>query len=365
MTRRLLVLSLFVGIGAASSIALFGSMTPASAMASAAAGTSTLQSDVADHTAATLAVDAVASVGMTVSDMDRSVAFYTEVLDFTKVSDVEVAGRSYELLHGVFGARMRVVQLRLGAEVLELTEYLTPKGRPVADDMRPNDLTFQHIAIIVSDMDAAYMRLRRAGVMHASTGPQLLPEWNTGAAGISAFYFRDPDKHFLEILHFPAGKGTAAWHRTDRLFLGIDHTAIVVSDTDRSLLLYRDSLGMKVAGESENYDTEQEHLNNVFGARLRITAVRAAEGPGIEFLEYLAPSTGRPAAADVQANDIAHWQTTMRTRSLAPLISAQRSHRFRLVSPGSIVLPEGSPIGFAEGALLRDLDGHGIRLTVR
>ena len=81
---------------------------------------------------------------------------------------------------------------------------------------------------------------------------------------------------------------------TDKLFLGIDHTAIVVWDTDASLKFYRDLLGMHVAGESENYGTEQEHLNNVFGAHLRITALRGASGPGIELLEYLAPRDGRP-----------------------------------------------------------------------
>ena len=137
---------------------------------------------------------------------------------------------------------MRVVRLRLGTESIELIEFLTPKGRPVPQDMRPNDRAFQHIAIIVSDMGKAYARLRQAGVEHASTGPQTLPEWNRNAAGISAFYFRDPDRHFLEILHFPPGKGLDRWHRADRLFLGIDHTAIVVDDTDRTLRFYRDGL---------------------------------------------------------------------------------------------------------------------------
>jgi hypothetical protein len=66
-------------------------------------------------------------------------------------------------------------------------------------------------------------------------------------------------------------------------------------------------LGLKVVGEGENYGTEQEHLNNVFGARLRITTVRAASGPGIEFLEYLTPRDGRPMMADVRANDLVHW----------------------------------------------------------
>src|SRR5256885_106956 len=212
---------------------------------------------------------------------------------------------------GVSGPRRRIVGPRLGEESIELTESLTRKGRPTPADVRPNDRVFQHIAIIVSDMSAAYERLCRHRVEYASTAPQVLPEWNTNAVGISAFYFRDPDRHFLEVLHFPSGKGFDKWHRADRLFLGVDHTAIVVDDTDAALKLYRDALGMQVAGASENYDTEQEHLNNVFGARLRITSLRAAEGPGIELLEYLAPRDGRPAPLDLPANDMAPRQTTL------------------------------------------------------
>ncbi|MGH7407045.1 MAG: VOC family protein, partial [Candidatus Methylomirabilales bacterium] len=232
-------------------------------------------------------VSAVDAIGMTVSDMERSVEFYTKVLPFEKVADVEVAGADYEHLQGVFGLRMRVVRLRLGDEFVELTEYLAPRGRPVPVDSRSNDRWFQHVAIIVSDMDRAYQHLRRHRVEHASTGPQRLPDWNRNAAGIRAFYFRDPDGHHLEILQFPPDKGDSKWHRpSGRLFLGIDHTAIVVGDTEASLRFYRDVLGMKVIGESENSGTEQEHLNNVFGARLRITTLKAAAGPAIEFLEY-------------------------------------------------------------------------------
>jgi hypothetical protein len=84
-----------------------------------------------------------------------------------------------------------------------------------------------------------------------------------------------------------------------RLFLGIDHSAIVVTDTDASLAYYRDTLGLKVVGGSENYGVEQERLNNVFGARLRITALRAGYGPGVELLEYLAPRTGRPISMNM------------------------------------------------------------------
>jgi catechol 2,3-dioxygenase-like lactoylglutathione lyase family enzyme len=309
-------------------------------------------------------VTAVDSIGMTVADMDRALDFYTRVLTFEKVADGEVSGREFELLTGVFGARARVARLRLGAESIELTEFLAPKGRPFPDDARPNDRSFQHVAIIVSDMAAAYERLRRSGVRHASTGPQRLPDWNPGAGGISAFYFRDPDSHFLEVLHFPPGKGEERWQRTERLFLGIDHTAIVVNDTDESLKLYRDVLHLRVAGTSENYDTEQEHLNSVFGARLRITAIRAPAGPGIEFLEYLAPRDGRPAPLDLRANDIAHWQTSLVTPAPDRLNDLLRTRLFALVSPNVVSL-SSEALAVRRAVLLRDSDGHGLRLIDR
>ena len=171
----------------------------------------------------TLHVSDVDSIGLTVSDMNRALAFYTGVLPFTKLADREQSGRPYELLSGVFGARSRVVRLRLGTEDIELTEFLAPKGRPMPPDVRGNDRVFQHIAIVVSDMAAAYELLRTRQIEHASTGPQRLPDWNPNAGGISAFYFRDPDRHFLEIIHFPAGKGAPRWQqRTNATFLGID-----------------------------------------------------------------------------------------------------------------------------------------------
>jgi len=306
-------------------------------------------------------VQAVDVIGMTVGDMDRSVEFFSNVLTFEKVSDVEVAGSDYERLQGLFGLRMRVVRMKLGGESIELTEYLAPRGRPFPIDTRSNDRWFQHVAIIVSDMDKAYRTLRQHKVQHASSGPQRLPDWNKNAGGIQAFYFRDPDGHFLEILQFPAGKGDPKWQRTDRLFLGIDHTAIVVKDTEESLKFYRDTLGFKVVGESENYDTEQEHLNNIFGARLRITALRGSSGPGIEFLEYLSPRDGRPMPVDEKANDIAHWQTRVLTRDAAAAAQATRNRKFAFVSSGVVSLPDKN-LGISKGFLVRDPDGHVMEL---
>ena len=307
--------------------------------------------------------DAVVSVGMTVSDADRAASFYARVLGFEKLTDVEVMGPEVEALTGVFGAHLRVVALGLGRERIELTEFVTPRGRPIPVDSRSHDLWFQHVAIVVRDMDEAYRRLRAHRVEHVSTAPQRLPDWNPQAGGIRAFYFRDPDGHNLELIWFPPGKGDPRWQEPgETLFLGIDHTALAVRDTERSLAFYRDLLGLEVAGESENWGTEQEHLNQVFGARLRITGLRAAEGPGIEFLEYLTPRDGRPAPDDLRPNDLVHWQTTLRVGDARAAAGKLRAARARTISTDVVKLP-GRPLGFGHALLVRDPDGHALRFA--
>jgi catechol 2,3-dioxygenase-like lactoylglutathione lyase family enzyme len=312
-----------------------------------------------------LGATGVESIGMTVSDLDHSVEFYTKVLTFEKVSEFETQGDAYEHLNGVFGLHFRRARLRLGDEFIELTEYLAPQGRPAPVDARSNDRWFQHVAIIVSDMDRAYRVLRDNKVKHASTGPQRLPDWNKNAGGIQAFYFRDPDGHPLEILSFPEGKGNAKWHRpTDKLFLGIDHTAIVISDTDASLRFYRDVLGLEVAGESENYGIEQERLNNVFGARLHITALHGDSGPGVEFLEYLAPRDGRPFPSDEKANDLVHWQTRLQVMSAAEVAKALAQSKAAFISTGVVELPRAVE-HIRQSVIVRDPDGHAVELAER
>lgn len=321
----------------------------------------------------------VGCIGMTVSDLDRSVAFYEKVLDFKKVLEEEDAGAPYEALTGVFALRTRTARVRLGAECLDLTEYLGPKGRPFPIDARSNDRSFQHVAIVVADMDGAYARLRAAKVEHASSGPQRLPDWNPNAGGIRAFYFRDPDRHVLEVIWFPPGKGAPRWHpsappprggayaqgvqgRRGALFLGIDHTAIVVADTDASVHFYRDVLGLAVAGGSENQGDEQAHLNGVEGAHLRITTLRAERGPGVELLQYLAPTDGRPYPAGARPNDLVHWQTTLIAAALDDAASAARAEGATVVSRDTAVL-SGSRLGLSRAMLLRDPDGHALLLA--
>jgi catechol 2,3-dioxygenase-like lactoylglutathione lyase family enzyme len=310
-------------------------------------------------------VGAVDGVAIAVADMDRSVAFYSTVLFFEKVSDVQASGPSIDQRLGTAGERVRVVTMRLGAEKIELIEYLGRNGRAVPADTRSNDRTLQLLAIPVSDMDQAYLWLRRHRVEQASPEPQRLPESDPNAGGIRAFSFKDPDGHALEILQFPVGKGDARWQRpTDRVFLGIDHTAIVVGDTEKSLKLYRDTLGLRIAGVSESSGPEAERLNNVPGARLMVTTLRAAGGPAIELVEYLAPRDGRPNPMDTMGNALVRWHTLLVTTD-AHAAAIKLAAVPEMSDRPAIISISDAAASFRRGIALHDPDGHALQLRAR
>lgn len=309
---------------------------------------------------ASAAVREVGAIGLTVHDLNRELNFFTNTLPFRLRSITATKRGAADDLLALKNTELRSAELSLGDERIRLTEHLRNKGRPIPPDARSFDHWFQHIAIVVSDMDAAYEHLRRAKVKHVSTAPQTLPAWNKDAGGIRAFYFRDPEDHVLEIIWFPPGKGDPKWQRGERagsetgapLFLGIDHTAIVVSDTDRSLAFYTNMPGLRVVGGAENHGVEQEHLNQVFGARLRITALRAERGPGIEFLEYITPPGGRALPPEARANDLVFWRTHLVGEGF-DFLKQRRPH-----GPARAVSNSAASGAF----IIRDPDGHALQL---
>lgn len=305
-------------------------------------------------------VKMVESVQITVSDMDRSVKFYTEMLKCQIISDTEVFGTEVENLYGLFGARLRMVRLKLGDEYLDLLDYLTAGGRSIPEDARSNDLIFQHIAIVVSNMDSAYQWLHAHHVQQVSTAPQTLPASIPEAAGVKAFYFQDPDRHNLELIYFPPDKGQAKWHQpASKLFLGIDHTAIGVGHSGRSHLFYQQLLGFEKKGESWNHGREQEHLNNIENASLHISGYRSMSGPGVEFLEYLKPGPGKLFPADTRSDDLWNWYTVLIVDKADTLFQQCRQAGVHLVSNAVVTYrPERSPA--FKGFIIRDADGHAI-----
>ena len=315
----------------------------------------------ADDTSVVVAVE---SIGMTVSDMDRSVTFYSDVLAFKPTSDVEVDGPEYDQLWGLFGVRARVVRMQLGKQQLELIEFLSPPDlRPIPMPSYSHDLWFQHFAIVVRDMEAAWAQLRKHHVRQISPRPQTIPVSNIAAAGIKAIKFRDPDGHNLELLWFPEGKGNPVWHEpTKSLFLGIDHTAMTVRSTENSTKFYRDLLGMTVAGGTINMGTTQQYLDSLPGARTRVTGLAPKVGPpGLEFLEYELPTAGRPFPNDSHPTDLWHWQTTLVVPDVEAA-AAQVHGMGQMISSGVVALPD-KLLGFWKGFLVRDPDGHVMQLV--
>ncbi|MGD0436864.1 MAG: aquaporin, partial [Bryobacteraceae bacterium] len=298
-------------------------------------------------------------IAATVSDLDRSVDFYTKVLSFEKESERDARLDSFDHLTGVFGTNARVATLRLGKERLQLVQYVTPHGRAIPATSRANDGWFQHIAIVVSNMEQAYARLHQNHVSQISTDPQTLPMSNPAAGGVKAFYFQDPDNHSLELIYFPPGKGDPKWQGGKEVFLGIDHTAIAVTNTDRSRQFYCDTLGLKVTGESLNFGIEQEHLNHVFGSRVRITGLRGPAGPGIEFLEYVVPTDGRPLPPDTEPNDVWFWNSTVLVNDVPGSVSELRKLNVRFISSEPENVEPLAEKG-KQGVLIRDPDGHAV-----
>jgi catechol 2,3-dioxygenase-like lactoylglutathione lyase family enzyme len=307
----------------------------------------------------------IRGIALTVSDLDRSVAFYERALGFRKVSEGVVTGPALDEVSGTYGVRMRRATLTLGDETIELDQYLAPAGAPLPVDSRAQDLWFQHFAIVVRDMDAAYAQLAREPFQAISSEPQTLPESNVAAAGIRAYKFKDPDGHPLELLYFPPGKGNPKWQRPGTaLFLGIDHSAITVADTGRSIAFWTELIGLSVAGGSLNSGPTQEHLDGAFGAVVRVTGLRPPHpgGPGLEFLQYLTPSGGRPAPAGLGVSDIAHAHVVVEVDDLDGMVAELTRRNARFVSPHPVRVGSAP---FTLAVMVKDPDDHAVLLVQR
>ena len=292
---------------------------------------------------------------ITVSDLDRTEAFYRDGLGFRTIAKA-IADPAIGRLLGVSGPIDKLT-MALGREQIEFIRF-KQQGRSYPEDSRSPDLWFQHFAIVVADMDAAYARLRTVELKPISDGgPQTLPKED---GGVRAFKFRDPDGHPLELLYFPVGQGREVWHTPDRglVDLGVDHTAISVSETPTSMAFYRGLLGMKVAYEVTNKGTAQDRLDGIEKARVRITGLRprSHDGAGIELLDYRQAPRGRPTPTS-RADDLWHAHIVMRVSGLDRLVSALTSHKVRVVSPGIVRLSNGR-----RAVEIADPDGHELML---
>ena len=304
-----------------------------------------------------VAVMSLSAVSLTVRDLARSVRFFEEGLGFVVEGEERRAGEKFERLMGIEGAAARVALLRLGEERVELLAFDRP-GRDYPADSRSPDLWFQHFATITTDIKTAYARVMAAGATAISThGPQTLP---ASSGGVTAFKFRDPDGHPLELLQFQTGQAPDKWRAdgSERLAgpnLGIDHSAVAVADTGRSEAFYVGLLGLHVGSRSLNRGLEQERLDATFNAVVEVTGLEVGdrEGPHVELLCYRVPPTGRPIPRTAATNDIAATRLVFEAGDVRAIADEAVESRRELVSPGVVTFPDGT-----EALAMRDPDGH-------
>ena len=241
----------------------------------------------------------IADLILNTADLEAASAFYVEALGFTRATET---GR-----------------LVLGDQAITLVAR--PGGAPYPERRTANDPWFQHFAIVVADMEPAYGRLTawrgaRCGAEAISIGgPQRLPA-STG--GVIAYKFRDPDGHPLELSRLPgdAAWGAVAARDPARIFLGMDHTALAVTDLEASLAFYR-HLGFREGPRFLNQGPEQDRLDALAGAVVDIATLFApGGGPHIELLRYRSPPP--PPARPIADGDIAATVTRLELAAGGP-----------------------------------------------
>lgn len=237
-------------------------------------------------------------IELTVADLDRAARFYVDGLGFT-IAD---RGAIDPAMAALLGAeRVFAATLRRGGQTLVLQAF-QPPGDRYPRDAASCDQLFQHFAVPVADMDAAYARLQAARPSPISYAPQRLPP---RSGDVVAFKFRDPDGHPVELLQFPDGHDD-----------GIDHSAIVVMDAERSIDFYRDRLGFSVASRQINTGAEQDRLDGLAAVSVDVVGLRPQQPtPHLELLGYRSPPV-RPNAR-LSPRDIAATRLVLEVPGLS------------------------------------------------
>jgi catechol 2,3-dioxygenase-like lactoylglutathione lyase family enzyme len=241
-------------------------------------------------------------LSLTCADAGQLARFYQRAFGCRALQDERRDGAQFEQLMGV-NAGARCVLLALGGESVELLQF-DRGGEPYPLPSAASDLLFQHFAIVVTDMRRAYGRLCELSGWSAISqgGPQRLP---AASGGVTAYKFRDPEGHPLELLEFAPTAVPPRWRAAPagEPCVGIDHSAICVADSVRSVAFY-EALGLRRVAYTLNSGPAQQRLDGVAAPSVEVTALAPQEpGPHVELLCYRGGSRGTGSA--LHSNDIA------------------------------------------------------------
>ncbi len=139
--------------------------------------------------------------GITVSNLERSVQFWQNVLGFEFSHAAHQKGELAQEITGVNGAEIKLVVLKApGGHKIELLEYLAPPDRTKHIDLRPCDVGHVHVALTVDNLEAVLEKIAASG-WKAAGKPQTLERGPN--AGKRVVYVRDPDGTTIELMQLP------------------------------------------------------------------------------------------------------------------------------------------------------------------
>jgi catechol 2,3-dioxygenase-like lactoylglutathione lyase family enzyme len=239
--------------------------------------------------------------GLTTANAQQLASFYIRAFGCRQVANTRLRGDTFRHLMGI-ESDARCVTLSLGSEIIELLEF-DVQGKPYPAHASACDAVFQHFAVVTADMTVAWSALREVGGWVSITRgePQQLPE---RSGGVTAFKFRDPEGHPLELLSFPLGRTPPKWQVQHGSYpcLGIDHSAIVVSGTQASIAFYT-AYGLQVSSQSHNAGPEQDRLDGLASVVVDVTGLAPViSAPHVELLSYREEAS---APGLLNSNDIA------------------------------------------------------------
>jgi catechol 2,3-dioxygenase-like lactoylglutathione lyase family enzyme len=296
------------------------------------------------------AVQRLSRIIIVCSEPDRLADFYEAALGFKRTGESAISEPAFAALMIIPGATARVIKLRLGGQEIELTA-IHPSGQSYPHGVSGRSPLFQHFAIVVSNMATAYHTLSATGGHTAIStgGPQLLP---VSSGGVTAYKFRDPEGHPLELIAFAGNALPAKWQKPSATgYLGIDHSAISIADTERSVQFYQ-QLGLRRTGGSLNHGPEQDKLDGLVGAIAEVTSMAPPQfsSPHVELLRYR-ESVDRSSVLP-RTNDIATTELILSVSNYEILDALCTQNPDAVLS---------GPVRFEHGvrrAMLRDPDGH-------
>jgi len=296
-------------------------------------------------------------ISITVADLGGTAAFYRDWLGLEVGPEQALGDPAWNSLLGLEqGTTARAIDVAVGQQVVKLVAF-DPPGRPYPSERASNDQWFQHFSFVCGDIATVWERLKGGSPGEITKGgPVRLPP-NTGS--VTAFKFRDPEGHPLELISFPRGVGAPVWQEMSGTgIVGYDHTAISVMDVDRSIAFYSGLLGFHVGGRSLNQGPEQDRLDGLSGCEVDVVALQpvSVATPHVELLHYRAPR-GRTLDSQVRANDVASTRQIHKVDDLAALVGRLKTEGVAFVSPGVVTLKDGR-----KAASIRDPDGHMIVL---